>query len=230
MVAFSLDLPTGSSALRVRYRARACGAAERPTVTWQLPYVLAPAREWGAFGRLDVTVHLPDSWDARSTPALEREGDTLRGSFTELPADALLLATGAPVPREYSWAVWLSEALWGLVLLGGPVMCWLAGRRLARARATSKALGGGKIIRVAFREFVLGVFPALLWGACIFALVPMSMGIIKPTLHGQESPEFGEPWLWGTCLICVLIPAAVLLGVIVTQWRASRAPKTTPPC
>src|SRR5262249_37672860 len=101
-VEFTLDLPPGPSTLRVRYRARACGADEGyPTATWQFPYVLAPAREWGDFGQRDVVVNVPEGWQARGTPPLEREGATLRGNFTGLPADILYVATRAPVPPEY---------------------------------------------------------------------------------------------------------------------------------
>ena len=210
LVAISLVLPPGPSTLHVYYRARACGAAERPTVTWQLPYVLAPARQWGGFGGLDVTVNLPSGWEARSTPALEREGDTLRGSFDGLPADALLLATGSSVPPAYYWAVHLPEALWATLLLGGPLTCWWAGRRLGRARAAG------------LRRLALGLVPALLWGALIYASVPVSMDIIRITLHGQESPSFGEPWFAGPCLNFIIIPAAVFLGVTLTLGSASR--------
>jgi hypothetical protein len=227
LVAFSLELPPGPSTLRVRYRARACGTAERPTVTWQFPYVLAPAREWGSFGRLDVAVYLPNGWQARSTPALDREGDTLRGSFTELPADALLLAAGAPVPEEYYRAVLLTAALWVIVLVGGGVMCWWAGRRLARARAGAKASGREAHVVVSLCRAVLGILPALLWGLLIYALVPASPGIIKPALHGQENPSFGEPWFAGPCLNFFIIPAFVMLGAAIALRAASRAERLT---
>ena len=210
LVAISLVLPPGPSRLHVYYRARACGAAERPTVTWQLPYVLAPARQWGGFGGLDVTVNLPSGWEARSAPALEREGDTLRGSFDGLPADALLLATASPVPPTYHWAIWFPEVLWAVLLLGGPLMCWWAGRRLGLAGAAG------------LRRLRRGLVPALVWGALIYASVPVSMDIIRITLHGQESPSFGEPWFAGPCLNFIIIPAAVFLGVTLTLGSASR--------
>ncbi len=222
VVAFPVELPPGPGVLHVRYRTRACGTAERPTVTWQLPYVLAPAREWGAFGRLDITVHVPGGWQARSTPALEREGHTLRGSFAELPADALLLVTGPPVPPEYYWAVHLPEVLWGMLLVGGPLICWRAGRRLARGRESVAASGGEAPGRAALRSLGLGFVPALLWGALIYASVPVSMGIIRATLHGQENPDFADPWFAGPCLNCVIIPAAVLFGVTLALGSASQ--------
>jgi hypothetical protein len=223
LVALSLELPSGPSRLHVRYRTRACGAAERPTVTWQLPYVLAPAREWGRFGRLEVTVQVPPGWDTQSTPALERDGDTLRGSFTELPADAVLLATGRPVPSEYYWAVWLSRAAWVAVLVGGPLMCLWAGRRLGRACASTRSPNGKASGRAVWRGLGLGFLPALVWGALIYAWVPVSVGSIRATLHGQENPEFGDPWFAIPCFYYVLIPAAVALGVVLAIGSASHA-------
>ena len=223
LVAFPLDLPPGPSTLNVRYRARASGSADqRPTVTWQLPYVLAPAREWGTFGRLEVVVHVPGGWEARSTPALAREGDTLRGSFNELPGDALLFATGAPVPPGYYWAVGFAVALWVAVIVGGPPMCWWAGRRLGRAGGCARGSGGEATGQAALRGFVLGVFPALLWGALIYASAPASLGMIKWSLHGQESPSFADPWSAGPCVNC-FIPAAFLLGVGIAFGSAGRA-------
>jgi hypothetical protein len=59
-------------------------------------------------------------------------------------------------------------------------------------------------------------------GALIYASVPVSMGIITATLHGQENPSFGDPWFAGPCLNFVIIPAAVLLGATLAMRAASR--------
>jgi hypothetical protein len=187
LVALSLELLPGPSTLRVRYSAHACGTAERPTVTWQLPYVLAPAREWGGFGQLDVVVHLPSAWEARSTPALERDGDTLRGSFDGVPADALLIATGAPVPAEYHRAVWFLNGLWVAVLVGGPVMCWWVGRRLdiARTRFSPATAELGRAIPL--RGLLLQILPGLLWGALIYTSVPVSVGMVKASFTDRKT-------------------------------------------
>src|SRR5262249_36522223 len=199
-VEFSLELPPGSRTLRVRYRARPCGSDEGyPTATWQFPYVLAPAREWGEFGRLDVVVQLPDGWQARSTPPLEREGATLRGSFTGLPADTLFLATRTPAPTEYYWAAWMSVSLFTLTVLGGGILCWQVGRRHGlwwARRGTPKK--GGKTMWTA----PLGVALAVLWGAAVFVagdILPPTF--ILATLHGQERPGFHEAFD-GLCYVC----------------------------
>jgi hypothetical protein len=49
----------------------------------------------------------------------------------------------------------------------GTLMCWWAGRGLGRARASARAPGGEATGQNAIRKFVLGVFPALLWGALV---------------------------------------------------------------
>jgi hypothetical protein len=228
MVGLSLELPPGPSTLRVKYSTHACGTAERPTVTWQLPYVLAPAREWGGFGQLDVLVYLPNGWEARSTPALDRHGDTLRGNFEGIPADALMIATGAPVPPEYHWAVWLSNALWVVVLVGGPVMCWWVGRRLGSSRAGIKLAGTEPRLTTRLRGLLVQILPGPLWGAIIYMSVPVSIGTLRASLHGQENPSLaGEPGFVGPCLNFVIIPFAVLLGIGITAWSASRSFRRT---
>jgi len=224
IVALSLELASGASTLRVRYAARACGTAERPTVTWQLPYVLAPAREWGGFGRLDVMVYLPSGWEARSTPALERDGNTLRGSFDGIPADVLLIATGAPVPAEYHWAYWFLNALWVAVLVGGPLMCWWVGRRLGTARARIELAGTEPRLATRIRGLLVQLLPGPLWGTLIYLSVPVALGTVRASLHGQENPSLaGEPGFVGPCLNFVIIPFAVLLGLAITRWSASRS-------
>jgi hypothetical protein len=222
-VEVSLELPPGPSTLRVRYRARPCGADEGyPTATWQFPYVLAPAREWGAFGRLDVMVQLPEGWQARSTPPLEREEATLRGSFTGLPADILLLATRTPAPPEYYWAAWTSVALFLLTVLGGGILCWWAGRlqghSWARLGATEK--GKGKLVAA-----LPAVGLSMLWGAAVFVageILPQAL--MRPALQGQESPAFHEPFdvLFYLCSLFAS-SVAIVVGIAVTQWSASRA-------
>jgi hypothetical protein len=95
---FTVTIPSGQSTLAVRYNAepqqfRTGGYSDR-LESYQFAYVLAPARAWASFGGLDVTVRVPACWEAASRPGLERVGEELRGSYTELPADALALTVG----------------------------------------------------------------------------------------------------------------------------------------
>lgn len=132
-LAFAVDLGPGPHTLRVRYAARpSYQAGLAPARTWQLGYVLAPARQWATFGGLDVTVALPAGWDAASRPALGRDGDTLRGAFAGLPADALAVTTRAPGPLE----VHPGPLAWLAGLLA------VAGAAVAMGRALDRRRGG----------------------------------------------------------------------------------------
>lgn len=124
-LAFRVNLAPGPHTLRVKYDAKASAySGSDPTRYWQLGYVLAPARDWGGFGQLDVKVLLSSGWAAASTPELTRQGDELVGSFTGIPADALALTVQAP-PRTPAWVLtglsWLCAVL---ALIGGPVLIW----------------------------------------------------------------------------------------------------------
>ena len=102
-LAFTVVIPPGPRTLKVRYSAEAATHLNgRPTVYRQFAYVLAPARAWSEFGGLDVKIRLPENWRIACTPPLIREGDTLVGSFDDLPADAIALTVQAPQTSEVS--------------------------------------------------------------------------------------------------------------------------------
>src|SRR5207244_3098648 len=139
LLTFSIELPPGPALLRVRYQARACGGDEGfPTTTWQFPYILAPARSWGSFGGMQVTVYLPAEWQCVSRPALKREGDVLQGSFDRLPSDALVVVARAPLGPGYQQAINFSLGLGLLILAGGFFACVCSGRWIGRFLAQAR--------------------------------------------------------------------------------------------
>jgi len=130
-IAFTITLPPGLHDMKVRYAAEATiHRYGHPTVYRQFAYVLAPARAWSSFGGLDVTVHLPVNWRVSCTPALTHGRDTLKGSFAELPADAIALTVQAPEGWAYRPLTYVGVGLFGLTVLGGAVVCRNVGRRL----------------------------------------------------------------------------------------------------
>ncbi|HEX8361226.1 MAG TPA: hypothetical protein VF613_14020 [Longimicrobium sp.] len=132
-LAFQLPLPAGRHEIRVRYPAQASVFQTSGLMpVWQLGYVLAPAREWGGFGRLDVRVEVPKGWGAAATPALRHEGGALVGSWRGIPADALALSVQEPEPRSgWRYGVWLAFCAVGLWLCvrGGRLAGEALGRR-----------------------------------------------------------------------------------------------------
>ncbi|HTU16980.1 MAG TPA: hypothetical protein VMG10_02860 [Gemmataceae bacterium] len=221
LLAFVLELPPGRSTLSARYRARAYGEDEDyPTVTWLFPYILAPAREWQSFGGLDVTVYLPETWQFKSKPDLEREGGVLRGRFTTLPADCLALAVRTPMGPELQeklrYTIWWCVALYLLVVMSGGILCCWAGRLLGRflVRKTSSDT------RVRNR-LTLWIIPfALLmtvgWEAAILGTWGLARESITGVFAGQESPYFREqfilPSVCNVCFIPFVLPAGFLLA------------------
>jgi hypothetical protein len=226
-MAFQLELPPGSSTLNVRYRARASGAAEMgsPTVTWQFAYVLAPAREWGGFGRLDVTAYVPAGWDARSAPDLEHEEGVLRGTFTGLPADTLMVAVRAPAPANLQQMTYIYFALGGLTLPGGGAFCWLVARYLGRFLARRNISIPGRPFAFALCIAPFAVVLPLLWAAMIVvAEREVARGVVA-TFHGQESPYFYLSSFFPAfcCGNMIFIPLVLLIGLAITLKSAARA-------
>jgi hypothetical protein len=146
---FQLDLPPGRHDLVISYRADPVRYYRgEPTIVNQLAYVLSPARTWGGFGGLDVTVHVAPGWRAAVTPAMPRAGDTLHATFPALPADAIALTAQAPA-GAYAPLRIATLVLLALVVLGGGfvVARWTRARERRRDAAISAsklaALGRG---------------------------------------------------------------------------------------
>jgi hypothetical protein len=205
LVTFFVEVPAGESTLTASYRAWAGGADEgHPTATWLFPYVLAPARQWRSFGELHVTVRLLAGWQSACTPELEREGDVLRGSFSGLPADVLVVTARAQVGQSYHRAWLAGGGLYALAVLGGVLLCRIAGRMTRRAgwswwAATAVALAA-----------------ALAWAAAILAACGWGVREVFIALGEQRSPYFHERiglLGWGSLLLgLAALPVGFLLA------------------
>jgi len=135
--AFDLAIPPGKHELAITYKANASWRkGDAPTILYQLGYVLSPARDWGSFGKLDVTVDVPPGWRAAASPTLKRSGDTLTGTFPSLPADTIGITMRAPTGALYGVMQYLLPLLALIVFIGG----WIALRALGRMRGRAEDL------------------------------------------------------------------------------------------
>ncbi len=132
----------------------------------QIAYLLAPARQWGDFGTLDVQVQIPAGWEAAALPALQRQGDTLVGQFQGVPADFLGVTVRRPAEHGWGWILLGISAVAGVVL--GPMLARRLGRRTAmwsRGRALLVGLGASVLAGVLLLGLPAGAL--LLWEALL---------------------------------------------------------------
>jgi hypothetical protein len=132
----------------------------------QIAYLLAPARQWGDFGTLDVRVQVPAGWEAAALPALQRQGDTLVGQFQGVPADFLGVTVRRPAEHGWGWILLGISAVAGVVL--GPMLARRLGRRTAmwsRGRALLVGLGASVLTGALLLGLPAGAL--LLWEALL---------------------------------------------------------------
>lgn len=205
-VRFDVPLGSGRHEVRVRYLARA-GTYDpsQPSQYHQVGYVLAPARQWGSFGRLDVEVRVPEGWEAAASLPLARDGDTLAGTFDGVPADVLGLTVRAPRP----WGIWPLRLL-GVALGFG--LCWGAGR----------GVGGW-----------LGRRGRPSWWALPVALAAGVVGAVAFAVPALASYALGDSnaYGYGAWFVVGLMgfPLALLVGTVVAQMTAVRAVRRAVP-
>jgi len=217
VLAFTISLPPGEHSLRVRYEAEASAhASDGPTRYWQLAYILAPARAWGGFGDLHVSVYLPPGWAAASDPELKRDGDEMTGTFNSIPADALRLTVQSPA-RVAPWmTTTLATAGGGTGLLGGMVLCWrwgaARGHRLGAQHRSSRA------------AWPISLLAAVLWAGLILGAVFLTVWLksLDAPAH-QESIRQGYEYVALGLLGSLIALLALPVGVALSQIAAYRA-------
>ena len=134
-LAFHIFLGPGRHNMMTRYQARPTvlsgNASNFEPVSWQLAFVLSPARQWKGFGDLDVSVIVPSGWLAAVRPSLSRSGDLLSGHFDGIPADAIGVTTqiSVLVPPDWRLIAW-NWGLVGVLILSAVIGC--VGARLIR--------------------------------------------------------------------------------------------------
>jgi hypothetical protein len=220
---FQLTLTPGEHTLQVRYDAVAASyRSSSPTLYWQLAYVLSPAREWGGFGGLDVTVQLPPGWHAASQPALTRDGDTLRGSFDDLPADSIAFTAQYPPPSSVSTLPERDFTLVYCTLAGGFVVCLLGGALLG-------LMFGRKRFRSSMAALPVAVGLGLLWTVGLTVSFYVTMATPRglppeisaiPANQRTSGGDSGIGVLIVLVIYCLLSLLAIPVGMVLTQLAA----------
>jgi len=208
---FQLDVPPGRHELAISYGGDPMRYHRgEPTILYQLAYVLSPARTWAGFGGLDVTVHVPPGWRAAVEPALAREGDTLRGTFAAIPADALGITVQAPAGAAYSIAKVATNALLVLVLLGGGFVVVLWTRASERRRLLKPASVFAALVR------------GLVWGTAVAVVGALAIDAPDRLLPAAQVDHRGFKHLPAILGVMLATVAACVIGAIASYVAARR--------
>ena len=128
-ISFHVEMGAGRHTMETRYNAVPTQQSSFGVPRlWQLAFVLSPARQWGGFGDLNVSVRVPAGWDAAVRPGLTRTGDVLAGHFTGIPSDAIAITTRLPNPTDWGNAGWVAGSM--LVLASAVAIGWILGSKI----------------------------------------------------------------------------------------------------
>lgn len=210
---FDLALPPGAHRLAIQYGARpSIHHAGEPMVMHQFAYVLAPARSWTSFGQLAITVHVPPGWDAEVEPALERRGDTLAGTFTGVPADAVAITTHSPAGFYQVLRV-VGLLGFAVALLGGGVALWRIMSARGRRHARDGYLGSDTAVAFALAVAWAVAIGALGW----FAMYGRDLALVQDQADHRGYGD--ELAMLGTVLLSL---SAVLIGTLLGRFAVRR--------
>jgi hypothetical protein len=203
---FTLEIPPGRHTLAVTYHARAelTRSHGGPTILWQLGYVLAPARDWGSFGTLDVIAHVPVGWEVAIAPALVRTGDTLRGTFSGLPADTIGITATASPGAAYTIALVARPVFLLVVVVGGIYVLF----RIGRARGRSQNISGSGM-------FAFGW--SLLWAVAIVAAGSFAAAARLIGVPDQQSAVHGYAVGFGVLFAILGGLIAIPIGFLIVK-------------
>jgi hypothetical protein len=128
-ITFHVEMGAGRHTMETRYSAvPAQQSGYAVPRAWQLAFVLSPARQWGGFGDLNLSVRVPAGWDAAVRPGLRRAGDLLTGHFNGIPSDAIAITTRMPNPIDLTNAAWVAGLVF--VLASAVAVGWFLGSRI----------------------------------------------------------------------------------------------------
>ncbi|MDQ3338369.1 MAG: hypothetical protein M4D80_24650 [Myxococcota bacterium] len=216
-LAFTLAIPPGRHQLIVRYPATAqvSKSSDGGTLRYQLGYVLAPARDWGSFGTLDVTVDVPAGWRVATSPSLARTGDTLRGRFPSLPADTLGITVQAPTGTLHAVLQYALPLLALLVLIGGGFVLFAIGRARGRRTEDLRSL------------WPVSLPVSLVWAVAIAITGGLAAIRSELAIPEGQSAAHGYGGAFGILFAILVALIAIPVGVLIAKAGSSRGSHAT---
>lgn len=99
---FKPTIGKGEHQIQVKYVVEPSSYKYSISKNYQVVYILAPAKDWAFFNRLDVEIKIPQNWKVVTSLPMKRTGNILKATFNKIPADNLTISTTPHLPRYVS--------------------------------------------------------------------------------------------------------------------------------
>lgn len=202
-------LPNGDSELHISYSSSVTAyMTVDPTRIWQYVHQFSPSSKWKKFGPLDLSVDVPEGWEAVDNWGMTRVGDRLEKTFQDRPTEPLMLALRF-VPDAEKRQMYQTANLVLLVIL--IVATILIARSNGRSWAewdlghSNRRPNEGNLVIVCL-IWAAGALGAAWW------TVKGSMHFLVPP--SQRSRDFESAGEWSLC--CSGPPAVI--GAVIFGW------------
>ena len=105
---FKPTIGQGEHQLQVKYVVEPSSYDYSTYKDYQVVYILAPAKNWAFFNRLDVEIKIPKNWKVATSLPMKRTGNILKATFNKIPADNLAISTTPHLAWYVSWIISLT--------------------------------------------------------------------------------------------------------------------------
>jgi len=95
---FKPTIPQGEHQIQVKYVVEPSSYDTSTYKDYQIVYILAPAKNWAFFKRLDVEIKIPSNWKVATSLPMKPTGNILKATFDKIPADNLAISTRPHLP------------------------------------------------------------------------------------------------------------------------------------
>ncbi len=201
---FKPTIPPGEHQIQVKYVVIPSSYDYSTYKDYQVVYILAPAKNWAFFKRLEIEIKIPEKWKVATSLPMKSTGNILKATFNKIPADNLAIATTPHIP-------WYVSSIISLT----PVVFYIGGLIAARwiGEATTRKTDELKV------RLLIGLLVAIPLGIVAFltlAIMGLYLGDIFSNLLLQKI-HLGKTY-GAIAILSFLFLGVLISGFIAFIW------------
>ncbi|BAY81961.1 hypothetical protein NIES267_14390 [Calothrix parasitica NIES-267] len=151
---FKPTIPQGEHQIQVKYVVAPSSYDYSIYKDYQVVYILAPAKNWAFFKRLDVEIKIPENWKVTTSLPMKRTGNILKANFNKIPADNLAISTSPHLTWYVSSIISLTPVVF---YISGVIAAIWVGKAIPRSTDELKV----RLIKALFLAIPLGIIAFL---------------------------------------------------------------------